>query len=326
MLSLNHLKTFMAVLKFGSFTRAARQLNLTQPAVSGHIAALEAELGASLFTRTGRAVVLTDEGRVLEARGKKVIEELDRMRSEIEDLKDLKGGRITLGASRIIGVYVLPKLLADFQERFPGIKLQLVVHSAHTILQKLEDNAFDLAVIAEGIPITSQNIGFKVIGKDPLAIIAPADHPLAKKGVITVSEVCSERFILPGEQTASAGSLRKRLEDVGIRLQSTIEMNEQGAIKRAVKGRGACHHVAGGGRARDQGGAARGAADGELAAEPPDPSSLAAGPEVFAQHRGLHEVSERLDGEALLTASHAPISVRYGLHKVLEFAGFSGIP
>lgn len=235
MLSLNHLKTFMAVLKFGSFTRAARQLNLTQPAVSGHIAALEAELGASLFTRTGRAVVLTDEGRVLEARGKKVIEELERMRSEIEDLKDLKGGRITLGASRIIGVYVLPKLLADFQERFPGIKLQLVVHSAHTILQKLEDNAFDLAVIAEGIPITSQNIGFKVIGKDPLAIIAPADHPLAKKGVITVSEVCSERFILPGEQTASAGSLRKRLEDVGIRLQSTIEMNEQGAIKRAVE-------------------------------------------------------------------------------------------
>lgn len=235
MLSLNQLKTFMAVVKFGSFTRAARELNLTQPAVSGHIASLEKEVGAKLFTRTGKSIVITDAGGILVTYGKNVIEQLDRMADELEDLKNLKGGKITLGASRIMGVYVLPKLLTDFQEQFPGISLRLRVHSAHTVLQQLEDNAYDLAVIAEGLPIASPNIGFKVIGKDPLVIIAPPSHPLAKAGSITVSEVCSEHFILPGNQTASAANLRKILKDVGIRLNSTIEMNEQGAIKRAVE-------------------------------------------------------------------------------------------
>lgn len=235
MISLNQLKTFMAVVKYGSFTRAARELNHTQPAVSGHVASLEKELGAKLFVRTGKNIVLTDEGRVLSRAGEEVLARLDALGKELADLKELRGGTITLGASKIVGVYVLTKLLMRFREKFPEIEIQLRIHSAHTVIEQLDENAYDLAIVAEGIPVTSRNVSFKVIGEEPLVIVAPPEHPLARRGTITVTEACREPFILSGSETASARSLRRPLEDLGIQLRSTVEMDDAGAIKHAVE-------------------------------------------------------------------------------------------
>lgn len=237
MIVFNHLRTFLAVARFGSFTRAARQLCITQPAVSGHIAALEEELGAQLFNRTGREIVLTDSGRVVQKAARDIMDRLDLMQSELADVSTLKGGTIRIGASRIVGVYLLPKIVTAFREAFPDIEIQLSIHSAHTIAESVLENAFDIAVVAEGDQFFSSNVGVKAIGSDPLVVIASNDYVRRRFGrnVLTIEQASREQFILPESSTASAQNLRRELGKLGLHLKSTIEIGEAGAIKRAVE-------------------------------------------------------------------------------------------
>ena len=129
MISLVHLRTFLAVVHFRSFTRAAVDLALTQPAVSAHIAQLEQEFNTALFNRTGRKIVVTDAGRLLERAAKDILARLEDVAGEIADLNNLKGGTISIGASRIVGVYMLPHILMRFRESYPEIEMQISIHS-----------------------------------------------------------------------------------------------------------------------------------------------------------------------------------------------------
>lgn len=237
MLVLNHLKTFLAAARFKSFTRAGRQLCITQPAVSGHIAQLEEELGVKLFNRTGREIVLTDAGEIVLRAAKDVMDRLDIMRGDLTDLAALRGGCIRIGASRIIGVYLLPRILTAFREQFPEIELQVSIHSARTIAERVLDNDFDIAIVGEGDQFFSSNVGYKAIGVDELAVIASRKFVERHFGrtKLTIEQAAREPFILSGPTTASSQTLRGELRKLGINLQSTIEMDEAGAIKRAVE-------------------------------------------------------------------------------------------
>ena len=235
MLSFIHLRTFLTVIKQGSFTRAAHELSLTQPAVSGHIAALEEEFGMPLFNRTGKKIVLTDAGSILQKGARDILDRVEDLKGELTDLKALRGGTIRIGASKIIGVYMLPRILMAFRDQFPDIELQISIHSAHTIAGQVEDNAYDLAIVGEGDQIAFRNIGTKVIGEDRLVVIASPNHPLASRGMVTIEELGSEPFILSGRLTASLQSLKAQLSELGVNLKSSIEMDEAGAIKRAVE-------------------------------------------------------------------------------------------
>lgn len=237
MIALTHLKTFLTAARYESFTRAARQLCLTQPAVSGHIAALEDALGVKLFSRTGRKVVLTDEGRIVQKAGKDILERLDVMTTELADLKACRGGMIKIGASKIIGVYLLPRILTDFREAFPDIELCVSIHSAHAIAESILENAYDIAVVAEGDQFASSNIGYKAIGNDELVVVGSPQYVRRRYGrtILTIEQAGRESFVLSGKNTASAKNLRAELAKLGIRLKSTIEMDEAGAIKRAVE-------------------------------------------------------------------------------------------
>ena len=166
MLSFIHLRTFLTVIKQGSFTRAAHELSLTQPAVSGHIAALEEEFGMPLFNRTGKKIVLTDAGSILQKGARDILDRVEDLKGELTDLKALRGGTIRIGASKIIGVYMLPRILMAFRDQFPDIELQISIHSAHTIAGQVEDNAYDLAIVGEGDQSAARKIGVRVIGED----------------------------------------------------------------------------------------------------------------------------------------------------------------
>ena len=235
MLNLQQMKTFLAVTKYGSFTRAAHEMNLTQPAVSGHIAALEEEFGMPLFNRTGRKVVLTDAGEILIRGARDIFYRVDDLKRELADLRALRGGMIRIGASKIVGVYILPKIMMAFRDEFPDIELQISIHSAHTIVAQVEDNAYDLAIVGEGEQIVSPNVGAKVIGEDKFVVVTSPEHPLVQKSLVTVEELTNESFILSGRLTASLINLRSQLADIGLSLKSSIEMDEAGAIKRAVE-------------------------------------------------------------------------------------------
>lgn len=235
MISEAYINTFLAVTRLGSFSRAAYELNISQPAVSGHIAKLEKEVGAELFTRTGKKVILTDAGKVTRSCFLDVRKRLDRLEMDLADLAELRGGTIRLGASRIIGVYMLPKILKAFQVKFPDIELSVAIHSAHTILEQVEDNRFDLAIVAGDESIASRNVGAKVVAQDKTILIASPDSRYAAGGRISVAEAQAESFILPGPKTSTATSLISRLTQLGLKLNGTLEIDDAGAIKRAVE-------------------------------------------------------------------------------------------
>ncbi len=237
MINLLHLKTFLATARLRSFTRAAHELCLTQPAVSGHVAALEEELGVELLNRTGRNVTVTDAGRIVQRSAHKIFDEINAMQGEIEDLTPLKGGTILIGASKIIGVYLLPKLVTAFREIYPDIEMRISIHSAHTIAAMVLDNAFDIAFVGEGDRFSSENVGWTPIGQDTLTVIASPKYVQRHFGrkTLTIEQASREHFILSGRETASAQNLASELTALGIRLTSTMEMDEAGAIKRAVQ-------------------------------------------------------------------------------------------
>lgn len=143
-MELRQLITFEAVARHGGFTRAAEQLHLAQSAVSAQIRALETELGTALFARTTRRVALTQAGELLLARTHRVLAELDGARSDLADLATVLRGRVTIGASAVLGGYDLPAALAGFHQRFPGVAVSLRSGLIAQLVQSLDDGGADL--------------------------------------------------------------------------------------------------------------------------------------------------------------------------------------
>ena len=125
MIHLDQLRVFQAVAETGSFTRAADVVHLTQPGISKHIKQMEESFGTPLFDRSGRKATLTEAGAILFEATQGVMAIIDVAEQRIEDLKDLRGGRLRLGTSFPIGVYLLPRVLAQFRRKYPAIEVTL---------------------------------------------------------------------------------------------------------------------------------------------------------------------------------------------------------
>src|SRR5271165_5898529 len=123
MLNLDQLRIFQAVAQSRSFTRAADLVHLTQPGISKHIKQMEEYFGVPLFNRSGRKVTLTEPGQVLFDATQEIIATIEAAERRIDDLKGLRGGKLRLGSSFPIGVYILPRVLAEFRRRYPAMEL-----------------------------------------------------------------------------------------------------------------------------------------------------------------------------------------------------------
>lgn len=241
MLSFVWLRSFLAVTRYNSFTNAAYQLGITQPAVSGHIEQLEEELGMPVFNRVGRKVSLTDAGRVVKNCAQDIEDRLNGLQRELSALKALNGGEIRIGASRIAGGYLLPNILAGFRRKYPDIELHMTVHTSSQIIADVEANVFDLAIVTEGCHSLSPNVLRKAIGTDEMIIVAPSGFGLGRGvppgTVCTLSheDAVKMPFIFFGSETASFKAINRELKRIGLKLNGSFEMNDAGAIKRAVE-------------------------------------------------------------------------------------------
>src|SRR5579863_4121544 len=124
-MELRQLAYFDAVVRYGSFTKAAQRLHIAQPAVSAQIQRLEAELGTALLQRTTRRVALTYAGELFLARARRALEQLDRARADLDELSAVRRGQVRIGATQILGSLDLPAALAQFRHRYPGVSLAL---------------------------------------------------------------------------------------------------------------------------------------------------------------------------------------------------------
>lgn len=235
MMTLSQLRTFQTVARLNSFSRAAEELHLTQPAVSAQIVALESALRIKLFERMGRKIALTESGRVALSCAVDIHLRVGQMQRELEDLGELNTGSLHIGASVVVGVYLLPEILARFKEKYPRVELVVRVDPTHHVVNMILRNELDLGIIGEGAPVTDERIAFRPILRDELIVIVPGNHPLAEAGTISPAELEGLPFVLPTRDSASSESILEQVSAAGITLHSILELGNVGAVKRAVE-------------------------------------------------------------------------------------------
>jgi DNA-binding transcriptional LysR family regulator len=229
------LKIFSALVESGSFSKAATALSLSQPTISFQINGLEKEIGARLFERTTKKLRLTAEGKLLYEYAKRILALEGQIREEINSCRGLKKGELSIGASNIPGVYILPELLGGFKKKYPGIKIDLKIMDTQQILTQVLENKVDLGVV--GSITKDSRLVFERFCKDELVLIASNKSQLAKKRYIPIKELKELPFILREQGSGTREVIRENLLKKGIRLSELrveMQLGNNEAVKKAV--------------------------------------------------------------------------------------------
>ena len=230
--TLRQLNVFEAVARNLSFTRAAEQLHLSQPAVSMQIRQLEESVGLELFEKLGKKIQLSEAGRELHHYSQSINRQLREAEEVLESLKGLSRGRLKLAVASTVN-YFAPRLLAAFSRRYPGIGLHLDVTNREALVRLLEANESDIVLM--GRPPDNLELESEPFMDNPLVVIAPPDHPLAGEKSISLERLAEEIFLMrePGSGTRQA--MERFFDDHGLKIRQGMEMTRAEAIKQAVR-------------------------------------------------------------------------------------------
>lgn len=230
------IRVFLTVVDKKSFSKAAKALFLTQPAVSFQIQMLEEYYGTRLFDRVSRNISLTEAGHLL----LRYANQMSKMQSELErEMQELTGtakGRLLIGASTTIGEYVVPYLLGAFKKKYPEVELSLEVANTEDIESRIHDTSLDIGLV-EG-PITTKDIEKETFIKDRLVLIVPHDHPWATREKVSVFELDKFPFITREKGSGTRIETEQHLKKVGFsdkNLNVIMELGSTSAIKAAVE-------------------------------------------------------------------------------------------
>ncbi len=195
-MELRHLRYFCAVAEHGSFTAAARQLNVSQSGVSGQVRDLEKEIGLNLFRRKPREVTLTPEGSIFFREAREILIRADRaVEVAVRSSQDLSGS-LTVGLCGPVTAAFLPKLIREFRKQFPGVTLALreLVPSAQ--IEALLNGHIDVAFSRGISPQSKSSVSHELLVREPLIIALQKGHPLAGEQTILLKRLAPERLIL----------------------------------------------------------------------------------------------------------------------------------
>lgn len=231
--TLRQLEVFEAIARLGSFTRAAEELFLTQPTVSMQIKKLTDAVGLPLFEQVGKKVHLTDTGRALHTTCREIFGHFSRFEMMVADMKGLKQGTLKL-AVVTTAKYFAPRLLGPFCQQYPGIDVSLKVSNRERVLERFADNQDDLYIL--GQPPEDVDAVAEPFLENPLVVLAPAGHPLARHKKIPLSRLAEEPFLVrePGSGTRMALERLFATHDLAMKVRMELGSNE--AIKQAVVG------------------------------------------------------------------------------------------
>lgn len=237
--TLDQLRILKAIAAEGSFKRAADSLYVSQPAVSLQVQNLERQLDVPLFDRGGRRAQLTEAGHLLLSYGDRILSLCEETCRAIEDLQNLQGGTLIVGASQTTGTYLLPRMIGMFRQRYPEVAVQLHVHSTRRTAWSVANGQIDLAIIGGEVPPELQD-SLEIIpyAEDELALILPVLHPFARHGVVQKDDLYKLQFITLDSQSTIRKVIDQVLSRSGIetrRLKVEMELNSIEAIKNAVQ-------------------------------------------------------------------------------------------
>jgi len=229
--TLRQLKVFECVARHLSFTRAAEELHLTQPAVSTQVKELERHAGQPLFEKLGRKIYLTHAGAQLLAHSRAIIQQFHEAEEAMKGLHGIRGGKLNVAVISA-GAYFLPRLLAEFMRRHPGAALNLAVHNREEVVRALEENRTDLAIMVR--PPKGEDMVCERFAPHPFVMVAAPTHPLARQKQVPLAMLAREPFIArePGSNTwqTMSEAFRGWLPKLNIVMQT----RSTEAIKQAV--------------------------------------------------------------------------------------------
>jgi DNA-binding transcriptional LysR family regulator len=233
-MNLNQLRVFNAVCEELSITAAARRLRISQPAVSKQVAELEQALGAVLVDRMPRGIRLTAAGELLASHARRLFREEAEAEAALAELLGLRGGRLALGASTTIGGYLVPRVLGDFQRRYPKVSLQLHIDNTRSITEALLEGRLDIGlteglVAGEALPLQEQ-----VLTQDEMVVLVAAGHPLARRPQVTLAELAVVPWLSRERGSGTREVVEAALTDLGLTLEPTMSLGSNEAVKNAA--------------------------------------------------------------------------------------------
>lgn len=237
--TLDQLRILKAIAAEGSFKRAADSLYVSQPAVSLQVQHLERQLDVPLFDRGGRRAQLTEAGQLLLSYGDRILSLCQETCRAIDDLQNLNGGTLIIGASQTTGTYLMPQMIGLFRKKYPEVSVQLHVHSTRRTAWSVANGQVDLAIIGGEIPADLQDsLEITPYAEDELALILPTSHPLTQVGALPIEELYKLQFITLDSQSTIRKAIDRVLLDSSVdprQLKIAMELNSIEAIKNAVQ-------------------------------------------------------------------------------------------
>ncbi len=236
MLDIYELKIFLAAAETENFSEAARQLNLTQPAVSMQMRGLEKKLRVPLFHRAGRSLALTEQGKSLMPLARDMVNRAIQIEEEIESLKGEVVGHLKIGCSTTTGKYLLPRLVARFRRCHPRVQMSIYNHSRDMVIDELCEGIVQLAVLSSEPPC--KDAEYRHFFTDHVVLIIPANHLWAQRDVITLEELVEADFILRDSQSGTRLEVEAALRGAGLNisgLKVVMEIGNSEAIGMAVE-------------------------------------------------------------------------------------------
>jgi len=231
-ITFRQLKVFESAARHLSYTRAAEELHLSQPAVSMQIKQLEDVVGLALFEQIGKKMYLTAAGREVYTYSKSIGHMLDEAEAVLDELKGLQSGRLSISVATTASHFAT-RLTAAFSQHHEDVTISLDITNLASLREQLEANRPDLVIM--GQPPEGIEVKADAFMENPLVMIAPASHPLGSAKNIPLADIENELFVVREPGSGTRGATERFFEQHNIEFQTGIEMTSNEAIKQAVE-------------------------------------------------------------------------------------------
>lgn len=232
-MNIRKIKIFYATATCLNMTKVARDLYISQPSVSQAIHEIEEELGVILFDRIGKRIYLTNEGEEYLKYARRILNLYEESIERLKEINNKESGKIRIGASTTIGIYILPDIIKEFVEEYKGIEISLIIENTTNIEKLILDNKIDFAFV-EG-HVQSEEIIVESKWRDELIFICSKNHPWKNKSKLSVDDLEKEKFIMREVGSGTREIVESYLRDKNIKYRVFMELGNTEAIMRSVE-------------------------------------------------------------------------------------------
>lgn len=230
-MDIRQLRLFCRIVDRHSFSLAADELHITQPAASQQVRSLERELKTTLLDRSRRTVTPTASGQVLYRYGREILDLHERACIEILDLDELVAGHVMVGASTGPGEHVLPAMLTEFKREYPGVNIALHVDDTHAVVERVLAREFEIGAVGAVTP--RPELVAEPLARDEVVLVCGAGHLWADRGTVTLDELIAEPQIVQQHGAGVRSVVEQHLRDRGIRPEKLNVVMEMGLMESA---------------------------------------------------------------------------------------------